>query len=100
MPHIGRIVPALALRVIRTWSGIEGYVDDDVPAVGASRKVAGFYYAFGFCGHGFQLGPSVGDVMAELIDTGKTSTTIDPFHVARFAQRQARLQHGITLGLR
>ena len=85
LPHIRRVVPALAaLRVIRTWSGIEGYFEDDIPVIGPSSKVAGLFYAFGFCGHGFQLGPGVGDVMAELIDTGKTSTPIDPFHIARF----------------
>jgi sarcosine oxidase subunit beta len=46
--------------------------------------VSGLFYAFGFCGHGFQLGPGVGDVMAELITTGATSTPIDPFHIRRF----------------
>jgi sarcosine oxidase subunit beta len=87
LPHLRRLVPALAaLRVIRTWSGIEGYIDDDIPVLGPSGKVPGLFYAFGFCGHGFQLGPGVGDVMAELIDTGRTSTPIEPFHVARFAR--------------
>jgi sarcosine oxidase subunit beta len=88
LPHVGRVVPALAaLRVIRTWSGIEGYLDDDIPVMGPSAKVPGLFYAFGFCGHGFQLGPGVGDVMAELIDTGRTSTPIAPFHIARFAAK-------------
>jgi sarcosine oxidase, subunit beta len=87
LPHLRRLVPALAaLRVIRTWSGIEGYIDDDIPVIGPSGKVPGLFYAFGFCGHGFQLGPGVGDVMAELIDTGRTSTLIAPFHVGRFAR--------------
>jgi len=86
LPHIARVVPALrALRVIRSWSGIEGYIDDDIPVIGPSAKVAGLFYAFGFCGHGFQLGPGVGDVMAELIATGRTSTPIEPFRIGRFA---------------
>src|SRR3546814_18524695 len=38
-----------------------------------SAGVPGLFYAFGFCGHGFQLGPGVGDVMAELIATGTRS---------------------------
>ena len=84
--QVQRVVPAMAaLRVIRVWSGIESYLPDDIPIMGPSAKVSGLYYAFGFCGHGFQLGPSVGDVMAELIDTGKTSTPIRPFHIGRFA---------------
>ena len=88
--ELRRIAPALArLHVIRVWSGIEGYLADDRPIMGPSHRVSGLYYAFGFCGHGFQLGPGVGDVMAELIDTGTTSTPIEPFHIARFAAKPA-----------
>ena len=83
--QITRVIPALKrLNIIRVWSGIESYLPDDIPIMGPSGKVSGLYYAFGFCGHGFQLGPGVGDVMAELIATGQTSTPITPFHIARF----------------
>ncbi len=65
--QIRRVVPQLAsLRVIRVWSGVESYLPDDRPIMGPSGRVPGLYYAFGFCGHGFQLGPGVGDAMAEL----------------------------------
>lgn len=88
--ELRRVLPALGrLHVLRTWSGVEGYMDDDVPIMGPSVKASGLYYAFGFCGHGFQLGPGVGDVMAELIATGTTSTPIDPFHIRRFAAAPA-----------
>jgi sarcosine oxidase subunit beta len=91
--QVRRAVPALrALSVIRVWSGIEGYLPDDIPIMGPSTKVSGLYYAFGFCGHGFQLGPGVGDTMAELIDEGVTTTPIEPFHIRRFAQAGAGLQ--------
>jgi sarcosine oxidase subunit beta len=84
--QLRRMVPALgALRIIRVWSGIEGYMRDDIPVMGPSAKLPGLFYAFGFCGHGFQLGPGVGDVMAELIATGRTETPIEPFHIGRFA---------------
>ncbi len=84
--QLTRMVPALrALRIIRTWSGIEGYMRDDIPVMGPSARIPGLFYAFGFCGHGFQLGPGVGDVMAELIATGRSETPIDPFHIGRFA---------------
>lgn len=88
--ELRRLAPALGrLHVLRTWSGVEGYMSDDVPVMGPSARVSGLHYAFGFCGHGFQLGPGVGDVMAELIDTGTTSTPIEPFHIGRFAAAQA-----------
>ncbi|MBJ3778543.1 NAD(P)/FAD-dependent oxidoreductase [Acuticoccus mangrovi] len=82
-----RLAPSLShARLIRTWSGVEGYMDDNIPVMGASGKVAGLYYAFGFSGHGFQTGPGVGDVMAELIATGRTTTPIDDFHIRRFGE--------------
>jgi sarcosine oxidase subunit beta len=83
--QIQRLAPALArLNIIRVWSGIEGYLPDDMPVMGPSERVSGLYYAFGFSGAGFQIGPAVGDVMAELIDTGATSTPIEPYGVGRF----------------
>lgn len=90
LTQITRIVPALnRLNIIRVWSGVESYLPDDIPIMGPSAKVSGLHYAFGFCGHGFQLGPGVGDVMAELIDTGQTSTPIEPFLISRFQHTPA-----------
>ncbi|MNU07295.1 N-methyltryptophan oxidase [compost metagenome] len=48
--------------------------------------MAGLYHAFGFAGGGFQLGPGVGEVMAELIAQGRSSTPIDAFRIDRFLQ--------------
>ncbi|GBQ50662.1 NAD(P)/FAD-dependent oxidoreductase [Komagataeibacter sucrofermentans] len=85
MPHLARLVPQMArLRIIRTWSGVEGYVGDNLPIMGPSSKVPGLFFAFGFCGHGFQLGPGVGMTMAELIATGRTDIPLEPFHIKRF----------------
>ena len=87
--QISRVVPALnRLSIIRVWSGVESYLPDDIPIMGPSAKVSGLHYAFGFCGHGFQLGPGVGDVMAELIATGRTETPIDPFAISRFSKTE------------
>ncbi len=87
--QISRVVPALSrLSIIRVWSGVESYLPDDIPIMGPSAKVSGLHYAFGFCGHGFQLGPGVGDVMAELIATGRTETPIEPFAISRFQTSQ------------
>lgn len=81
-----RLLPALRdVAVIRTWSGCEGYVKDMLPVMGASATTPGLYHAFGFCGHGFQLGPGVGDAMAELITTGRCETPLEDFRIERFA---------------
>jgi sarcosine oxidase subunit beta len=85
------ILPALAnVSVIRTWSGCEGYVGDGLPVMGASATTPGLFHAFGFCGHGFQLGPGVGDVMAELMATGRTDTPLDDFRIDRFSSHLER----------
>ncbi len=86
LPLLQRVLPGIEkLRIIRVWSGIEGYMPDDQPVMGPSGKLPGLYYAFGFSGAGFQIGPGVGDVMAELIATGATSTPIEAFDIRRFA---------------
>jgi sarcosine oxidase subunit beta len=85
--QLQRVVPVLkSLSIIRVWSGIESYTQDDRPVMGPSARVPGLYYAFGFNGEGFQLGPGVGDVMAELIHTGATSTPIEQYHIGRFSK--------------
>lgn len=86
-----RVMPAFKrLNIIRVWSGIEGYMEDSSPVMGPSARVPGLYYAFGFSGAGFQLGPGVGDVMAELIHTGSTSTPIEHYHIGRFSKLAAQ----------
>ncbi|MET2828569.1 NAD(P)/FAD-dependent oxidoreductase [Mesorhizobium shangrilense] len=82
---VARLLPAIAqVSLIRTWSGCEGYVQDMLPVMGRSATTPGLFHAFGFCGHGFQLGPGVGDAMAELITTNRCETPLDDFRVDRF----------------
>jgi sarcosine oxidase, subunit beta len=80
------IVPALAgAQVIRSWSGMDGQMPDQIPVIGFSATTPRLVHAFGFSGHGFQLGPAVGLIIAELIDEGKTASPIAPFAPERFA---------------
>ena len=80
------LIPRLRhLRIIRVWTGIEGYTPDQIPVIGPSRGTPGLFHAFGFCGHGFQLGPVMGEILGELLITGKTETPIEAFNIGRFA---------------
>lgn len=72
--------------VIRSWSGVEGRMPDNIPVIGKSAAHEGLYHAFGFSLHGFQMGPGVGDIMAELIANGSTQWQIDPFSISRFSK--------------
>ena len=71
--------------VVRAWAGIEARMPDDLPVIGPSRTAEGVFHQFGFSAHGFQLGPGVGALMAELITTGATNMPIEPFSIARFS---------------
>lgn len=87
LKQIRRLAPQLGkLNIIRVWSGIEGYLPDSQPVMGPSATTSGLYYAFGFSGSGFQIGPGVGETMAEIIAKGHTDIPIAPYSVARFAQ--------------
>ncbi|WP_182422271.1 FAD-binding oxidoreductase [Aureimonas sp. ME7] len=86
MACLGETVPALVnAHVIRVWSGIEGYIPDMIPVIGESRTRPGLVHAFGFCGHGFQIGPGVGLCVSEMIVDGTTPTPLAPFSIDRFA---------------
>lgn len=71
--------------IVRTWAGLEARMPDDIPVVGPSLRHEGLYYAFGFSGHGFQLGLGMGATMAELIATGSTDIDLAPLSIGRFA---------------
>jgi sarcosine oxidase subunit beta len=93
-PELLRLVPGLrGAQVLRTWSGVEGYLSDMLPVLGPSAGVPGLLHGFGFSGHGFQLGPGVGAVLAELAATGATSTPIDAFGIERFLADPGAAQH-------
>ena len=55
-----------------------------LPVIGPSVTTPNLFHAFGFCGHGFQLGPGVGLVLSELIADGGTPTPLAPFGIDRF----------------
>jgi len=71
---------------IRFWSGTEGEMADRNPIIGFSRTTPNLIHAFGFSGAGFQIAPGVGEVLAELVRDGETSTPIDAFAIDRFTR--------------
>ncbi|POR55503.1 NAD(P)/FAD-dependent oxidoreductase [Bosea psychrotolerans] len=90
MRALARVAPILAqCHVIRVWSGIEGYLPDMIPVIGPSLTMPGLFHAFGFCGHGFQIGPGVGLCLSEMIVDGATSTPLEPFSIGRFRESVA-----------
>jgi sarcosine oxidase subunit beta len=79
------IVPGLAgSHVIRTWTGVDGQMPDQIPVIGFSSTTPNLVHAFGFSGHGFQLGPVVGEIIAELVTEGRSVSPLEPFAIDRF----------------
>jgi sarcosine oxidase subunit beta len=72
--------------IVRAWAGIEARMPDEIPVIGPSAVAEGLFHQFGFSAHGFQLGPGVGALMADLIVTGATNLPIEPFRVGRFSE--------------
>jgi len=62
------LMPRLAnLRVRRTWRGLYPMTADGAPLVGWSNSIRGYLMAIGMCGHGFMLGPGLGEVLDRLV---------------------------------
>lgn len=81
-----RHFPALAQATIaRCWSGIEGFTPDGLPVIGPGRA-PGVLHAAGFSAHGFQLGPAVGMVLADLATGALPAVPLDGLQSARFTQ--------------
>jgi len=62
-----RLVPAIQhLAVLRQWAGSYTMTPDGSPILGQT-EIDGFYCAVGMNGHGFMLGPAIGQAMAQYI---------------------------------
>jgi len=70
--------------VNRGWAGIEARMPDDLPVIGVSRQHEHAFHAFGFSAHGFELGPIVGKILADLITRGDTDFPLAAFDILRF----------------
>lgn len=71
------------VNIIRFWAGIEGRMPDDIPVIGPGLQ-EGVFHAFGFSAHGFQLGPIVGRLLAEVVQGQPASLPIASFSISRF----------------
>ena len=92
------LFPILAeARMVHAWAGLEGMLPDEIPVTGLSRQVPGWVHAFGFCGHGFELGPVSGGIVAQLALDGGTNWPIAAFAADRFTDSMAGTRKGGSL---
>lgn len=84
---IGYIPKLKNAKIVRSWAGWGDIVTDGVPVIDAVSEVPGLYLACGMSGHGFGIGPAVGDAMSDLILKGTTPCDISGLKYDRFRSR-------------
>jgi len=78
------------------WAGLYEMTPDHNALVGEAEDVTRFLYATGFSGHGFLMGPAIGEVMRDLY-LGRTPVVdVSPLTVARFAGADLRPELNIV----
>ena len=66
-------IPKLAeAGIVKSYVGLRSMSPDDLPILGQSKLVKGFYCANGFSGHGFMQAPAVGKIISDLIINNRT----------------------------
>ncbi|AWB93991.1 sarcosine oxidase subunit beta [Aeromicrobium chenweiae] len=92
-----RRVPSLAdIGLQSGWAGLYEMTPDHNAVIGRSDVVKGFLYAAGFSGHGFLMGPAVGEVMRDL-HLGRTPfVDVSPLHASRFPAGAGRPELNIV----
>lgn len=85
------------VRLVRSWCGIEAETVDHLPVLGRSIAAEGIVHSFGYSGHGFQLGPICGAVVADLVTRGGTNLPVAGLSLERF---QAGAAQGAAVAAR
>jgi len=100
LPGLGRVMqrraPALMSAGIRSgWAGLYEVTPDHNALIGESATVGRFLYATGFSGHGFLMGPAVGEVLCDLYLGRPPCIDVGALSADRFAAAMARPERNI-----
>ena len=77
------------------WHGFYETTPDHNALIGESAAVSRFIYATGFSGHGFLMGPAVGEVLRDLVMGHAPAVDVSGFDVERF-KGATRPEHNIV----
>ena len=80
-----RRIPALERAQVRhAWAGLRPLTPDGRAILDWAPGVDGLFLAVGFCGHGFQHSPAVGETVAELLLEGRSRVDLTDLRLDRF----------------
>ena len=94
---VARRAPALLeVGVAGGWNGFYETTPDHNALVGEFESPSRFLYTTGFSGHGFQLGPAVGEVMRDMVLGRTPPVDLSAFVAERFERGMARAEKNIV----
>jgi sarcosine oxidase subunit beta len=94
---IARRAPALSeVGIAGGWAGLYEMTPDHNALIGRADTVENFLYATGFSGHGFLMGPAVGEVLRDLYLGEQPFVDISGLSAARFANAGVRPELNIV----
>ena len=83
-------IPALArARHLGGYASLYTITDDWHPIVGPEPGLEGYYAFFGGSGHGFKLGPPIGEALADVLCGETPDIDLSPFRPGRFIDGEA-----------
>ena len=74
------------IHIIRVFAAFTTWSPDGIPIIDKAPELDSFYLAAAFSGHGFCLGPMVGQLLAGWICDGSSTLNLSRFSWARFNQ--------------
>ena len=87
-----RIPPFQGARLIDSYAALYDVTPDWYPFIGPRRGLSGYYDACGGSGHGFKLGPAIGDELARWIVTGDAAEDFAQLSYDRLADGRPFVQ--------
>jgi glycine/D-amino acid oxidase-like deaminating enzyme len=83
--NLDTMFPQLASTpIVESWAGMIESSPDVVPIIDSIDRIAGFYVATGFSGHGFGIGPGAGKAIAGMLTGVDTGIDLAEFKLGRF----------------
>lgn len=93
---IQRAPRLLDVGIAGGWTGFYETTPDHNGIIGESTALPRFFYATGFSGHGFLLGPAVGEVIRDLVLGNEPLVDVSAFTVDRFTEEEVRPEHNVV----
>ncbi|WP_350270768.1 FAD-binding oxidoreductase [Brevibacterium sp. CBA3109] len=101
LPTLAELIESRApglgeVEVKRGWAGLYEMTPDHNALIGEAEELSGFFYACGFSGHGFLMGPAVGEVVADLMTGREPFVDVSGLDKRRFATSGLRKELNIV----